>query len=271
MQEWKLAVIFQVVLEGGCIILDRSVKPRVADHLSVIKWEGETEEHLRDFQNEFIPSILDGFIGLMFQFGHHQLYPELPSGGRKPPWPPTPFDDPIPHGGCPLPGPKPWPHGWPIPGPKPSPHGWPPRPLPYPHDPTVYPGHPDQEPIELDWELMWKLFIKESSLHGYHHIMSVTQAGLNAHWIAIWNKAKAAVEGSTHGGTSLDDKLAVLVSFSSKKQVASGSAAYLPHFTAQCGAPQVELICPHRERSPHRESLNLYFNLQTIRFEVDAK
>jgi hypothetical protein len=251
LKDWELAIIFHVTHENGCIKLDQRHAPRVAPSLSTLPCSPQ-EDMAEEFRYSFKNSILRDYIGLMFKFGHSQLYPNISSDYE-------PSDEPIPH--SPHGGPC---HDPPVSGPKPEPCPWPcPRP-----DPPIGSYCPGGSGFTIDWALLWRLFIKETSLQGHHRITTVTQAGINAHFAAVWKKAKTivAAPSTSTSQNDIDKRLDILTHFDSKKYIGSGKAAYLPQFTCECGAPQVELIT-----GTGSKSVIVYFHIQKISFSLDNK
>ena len=234
MKDWELAVIFQVIPRDGRIILDQSQPPRIAPNLSVLQCPLQADNLDEKFRYSFKYSILHEYIDLIFKFG--QLYPDF-SSDRKP-IPSSPY-------GCPKPEPVPWPTRRP--------------------DHPIGPYCPGGSDVTIDWALLWPLFIKETSLHGYHHVTSVTQAGINAHFVSVWTKAKAVVAAPSPDHKDIDKRLAILTHFDSK-DYPGGNATDLPQFTCECGPPQLELIT-----STTSKSVIVYFHIQKISFSLDDK
>ncbi|KAF5375463.1 hypothetical protein D9757_009960 [Collybiopsis confluens] len=234
LKDWEIAVIFQVIHQNNRILLDRFHPPRIASNLCTLHCEPNDEE----FRDEFKTSILHEYIELFFEFGHYQLYPEYhqPSG-------PIPVIDDHSHGHIPTePGPKPTPGTWPYPRP----------PLP------VGPYHPGwkDDGFSIEWPSLWDSFVSETSLHGHHQLLSVTQAGINAYFFTLWKNAKS----ETH------KQLLILTRFDSRAYSAGGAVAHLPHFSCELGAPQVELITHAGSKS-----IIMYFYVQNISFELSSK
>ncbi|KAF5373377.1 hypothetical protein D9757_009753 [Collybiopsis confluens] len=257
LKDWEVAVIFQVVQQDHRILLDRFSPPRLAPYLCSLPCQPEDEE----FRDEFKKSILTHYIEYIFEFGHYQLYPEFhkPSG-------PIRYGGPDHgdhgHGGhrnvechhgshCHCGG------GPTEPGPKPIPGPWPHHHLPLPVGPYC-PGWKDTK-FSIDWATLWGSFIGETSLHGHHQLMSVTQAGINAYFLALWNKAK------TIGYSDAHKHLLILTHFDSKTSPVR-SVAHMPHFSCDLGAPQVELVTGTNSRS-----VIVYFFVQNISFELSDK
>ena len=254
-ENWEVAIIFHVAKDRDRILLDRSIAPRILPNLCSLpgSQEGRLKQDagsLTEFQRIFKKVILHEYVKLIFEFGHYQLYPDFTSSDtyRHPPKHSLPCQCGRPHS-----------HGrpcvcghYPLTGPKPEPFNWHPlRPdLPkHSHRPDI------SEDFTIDWAVLRSLFVQETFLYGYHQITSVTQAGINAHFAALWKTAN---------GVRSDDHLAVLVRFNSKGKEETGGVLYLPHFKAQFGAPQVELITTRG-----RNSLILYYNIQKISFSLD--
>lgn len=227
-------------------MLDRFHPPRIASHscsLPCQPLEGNLDEV---FRREFKLSILHTYVELIFQYGHYQLYPDFHE----------PSDPGCEHegheGGCVCGG---WVYGGEKPNPCPEPHP----------DPGLAvgpfcPGWKDTEFV-IEWALLWEMFVKETSLHGFHQLMSVTQGGINAHLLALWRKAKNI--GAKHSET--DKRLLILTHFDSKNYN-GGSVAHLPHFSCELGAPQVELVIKNGSKS-----VIVYFFIQKISFELSNK
>lgn len=247
-EKWELAIVFQVVKHQDSILLDRSIAPRILPDLCSLPGSADPKlnqlpESLPEFQAIFKDIILCKYIDLIFKHHHHQLYPDFTSSHGIRPHPSKPSDpckcgEPHGHGRHCVCGH--YPHG----GPKPDPVGWPPV---RPEQPRFGVGD-----FSVTWAELRPLIIPETLLYDYHSITTVTQAGLNAHFAAVWKTASAS---------GPDNKFALLARFSSKGTKATDSAASLPHFDANFGPPQIELITVSGENS-----VFFYFHIQKIVF-----
>jgi hypothetical protein len=269
-KDWKLALILEIVHREGRILLN-TVRSRECLLLSAMQCSQSTPEELAALQASFITYIKEYYVPLIFKSTEGQLWPATT---------PRPVDPGclcpkrrdhtkgcpghehrgchcpdvhVHHPGCPgIHLPKP-PVCTPTPVPTPG-LPWPPIRRPLPPDSHPYQGTTGT--VMVEWELLWELFVKESSPHGYHNITTVSQAGLNAQLVALWKSAKD-LAGKQVSPEQKPDVKAVLAQFSSQDYIGVGPDVHIPHLRAQFAAPQVELIC-----HPGSKSVIVYFHIE---------
>ena len=243
-EHWELAIVFQVVKQNDLILLDKSIAPRILPRLCSLFGSpdpklGQFPESLEEFQTIFKDIILGKYINLIFKYNHHQLFPDFTSSHPHSWKPRKPCICPQPtlgrHCVC---------GHYPHCGPKPGSVDWPP----------VCSEQPkfSVDDFSVEWEEFQRLIVKETQLHNYHSITTVTQAGLNAHFVSVWKSANAS--GPTN-------KVALLARYSSKGTTDTAATASLPHIEAEFGPPQIELVTESQQNS-----VIFYFRIQKITF-----